>query len=372
MMQKPTFLLTMLAVLLFSLPLAAQNSGYEIHAKIDGAEGLTFTLQERAHGRIVAIDSAKVVNGQFTIKGHTAMHPALANLVSREKRKSLSFFLENSVITIQAKLDSLNNAKITGSKSQDEFYQFMNLLKPYQEKNASLFKDFQAASQVKDTARIRILRQEAMQLSTEIMKIQKDFIRQHPKSYVSPVIITGLSSSIPQAEVESLIASLDPSIAKIPDMLELKAKYAAMKSVEIGQKAPDFTLNDTNDKPVSLYSKIGKNLLLVDFWAAWCAPCRKENPSVVKTYQEFNQKGFDVLGVSLDRKKEDWVKAIADDNLTWTHVSDLQYFNNTAAKLYFVSSIPSNVLLDKNGIILAKNLRGEALYNKVKELLGDK
>jgi thiol-disulfide isomerase/thioredoxin len=108
----------------------------------------------------------------------------------------------------------------------------------------------------------------------------------------------------------------------------------------------------------------------VDFWAAWCGPCRRENPSVVKVYKEFNQKGFDVLGVSLDRTREDWIKAIADDNLTWTHVSDLAYFNCAAAKLYFVNSIPSNVLLDKNGVIVAKNLRGEELYNKVKEILG--
>lgn len=359
----------LLSVLSLSNDLAAQNSGYEINAKIEGADGLSFTLMERSLGRDVAVDSAVVRDGRFQIKGHTVMYPTLASLVCKEKRKFVAFFLENTKITMEAKFDSLAKAKITGSRSQEEFSRFMNLLKPAQERNATLYKDFQAANQAKDTAKIKAIRQEAMQLSGETMKIQSDFIRQHPKSYVSSFIITNLSGTLPQPEIESLIASLDPAVAKIPDMVQLKAKYAAMKSVEIGQKAPDFTLNDPNGKPVSLNSKIGKNLLLVDFWAAWCGPCRRENPSVVKTYREFNQKGFDVLGVSLDRTREDWIKAIADDNLTWTHVSDLQYFNNTAAKLYFVTSIPSNVLLDKNGVILAKNLRGEALYNKVKELL---
>ena len=115
--------------------------------------------------------------------------------------------------------------------------------------------------------------------------------------------------------------------------------------------------------------KIGPKLLLIDFWAAWCNPCRQENPNVVKVYNEFHKKGFDVLGVSLDQKKEDWVKAIADDKLTWTHVSDLKYWGNDAAKLYAVNSIPSNFLLDDKGIIIARNLRGDDLYKKVKEIL---
>jgi peroxiredoxin len=129
-------------------------------------------------------------------------------------------------------------------------------------------------------------------------------------------------------------------------------------------------MNDVNGNPVALSSKLGTKLLLVDFWAAWCNPCRKENPNVVNVYKEFNKVGFDVYGVSLDQKKEDWVKAIADDNLTWTHVSDLQYWSNAAAKLYAVNSIPANFLLDENGTIIARNLRGEDLRAKVSELLG--
>jgi peroxiredoxin len=153
---------------------------------------------------------------------------------------------------------------------------------------------------------------------------------------------------------------------------ELKVWAIAMKAVGIGQKAPDFTLNDVNGGPVALSSKVGSKLLLVDFWAAWSNPCRQENPYVFKVYNTFHKKGFDVFGVSLDSSKDVWVKAIADDKLTWTNVSDLQYWSNAAAKLYVVNTIPSNFLLDETGTIIARNLRGEDLFNKVNEILGKK
>jgi peroxiredoxin len=116
----------------------------------------------------------------------------------------------------------------------------------------------------------------------------------------------------------------------------------------------------------------GSGLLLIDFWAAWCPPCREESPNLVKAYSEFHERGFNILGVSLDQNRDDWLKAIEEDKLTWTQVSDLNYWDNSAARLYFVNSIPSNFLLDDTGTIIAKNLRGEELYEKLNEILGTK
>lgn len=143
---------------------------------------------------------------------------------------------------------------------------------------------------------------------------------------------------------------------------------AAQVGLNIGDVAPNFTLNTPEGKPISLYALRGK-ILLIDFWAAWCRPCRVENPKVVAAYEKFKEKGFDVLGVSLDQNKEDWLNAIQKDKLTWTQVSDLKFWDSPIAALYQVNAIPMNFLLDKDGKIIAKNLRGEALEEKLKQVL---
>jgi peroxiredoxin len=231
---------------------------------------------------------------------------------------------------------------------------------------------YQAASQSGDAANVAMLEKQLDSIQVEMTGLQKNFVKTNPRSYVSPSILVGLSYEMEAEEIESMVNGLDTSIAALPQIKSLKERVVMMKAVAVGQKAPDFTLSDVNGNPVALSTKIGSKLLLIDFWAAWCNPCRQENPNVVKVYNEFHKKGFDVFGVSLDQKKEAWVKAIADDKLTWTHVSDLQYWNNAAAKLYAVNSIPANFLLDETGKIIGKNLRGEALYNKVNEVLGGK
>ncbi len=142
----------------------------------------------------------------------------------------------------------------------------------------------------------------------------------------------------------------------------------SLKRTAIGQPAPEISLPDPDGKIKSLSSFKGK-YVLVDFWAKWCGPCRKENPNVVKAYNEFKDKGFDILSVSLDRTKEDWVKAIAEDGLVWNHVSDLKYFESQAAKDYNINAIPFSILVDPNGIIVAKNLRGPGLQKKLAEVL---
>jgi len=367
-MKKIIFLVT---VIVF-MAACSSEPHYTIIGKIAGSDSVTFLLQKRESGKILTIDSAVSQKGSFKMKGGAVVYPEMVQLVAKDKRMRTSFYLENSEITITGKLDSLFNAIIAGSKTQDEYQSFIDSNKPLSEKYSKTYIEYQSASSTRNTARVAELEKEAEAIQNEMTALQKNFVKDHPASYVAPSILNSLSYELEADEIESYINAMDTNIVKIPVIKNLKERVAVMKAVAVGQKAPDFTMNDVNGNPVTLYSKVGSKLLLVDFWAAWCGPCRQENPNVVKVYNEFNKKGFDVFGVSLDQKKEDWLKAIADDKLTWTHVSDLQYWNNTAAKMYAVNAIPANFLLDETGTIIGRNIRGEALYNKVNEILGVK
>ncbi len=156
-----------------------------------------------------------------------------------------------------------------------------------------------------------------------------------------------------------------PDIQYGKDFVAYVDKLAA---TAIGSKAPEISLPDPNGKIITLSSYRGK-FVLVDFWAKWCGPCRRENPNVVKAYHTFKSRNFDILGVSLDRNREDWVNAIAQDGLAWKHVSDLRYFESVAARDYNINGIPFSVLVDPDGVIIAKNLRGEELHKKLAEVL---
>ena len=345
---------------------------YVVKGNIDGSDSITFYLQKREEGKIVSIDSAVSRRGTFTMKGGAVEYPQMIQLVAGNTRKRTSFYLENSEINVNGSLDSLFKAKVTGSKTQDEYESFINSNKPLSDAYSGAVSKYQAASQAGDAENVALIEKQIDSIQTEMTNLEKNYIKNNPASYVSPSILVSLSYEMEGDEIESMVNGLDTSIAALPGIKSLKERVVIMKAVAVGKKAPDFTMNDVDGNKIALSSKIGSKLLLIDFWAAWCGPCRRENPNVVKVYAEFHKKGFDVFGVSLDREKADWIKAIADDKLTWTHVSDLQYWSNTAAKMYAVNSIPANFLLDEKGTIIGKNLRGEELYNKVTEILGGK
>jgi uncharacterized protein (TIGR02145 family) len=350
-MKNFIFLLIFIVTCAFSQKVAAQPDHFVINGFIEGAEGVKFILQSNSSGRVVTIDSAVIANGLFRMFRGSAKYPELDYLSAPEKGKGVTFYVENAIITITGKLDSLSNARITGSKSQNEYAALQKTTKPISDRMMKLSNEYKAANEA---------------VMTEMKTVQKDYVKNNPGSFVSPVIISSMARNMKPEETESMINALDPEVAKSPLIMDIKTKIMAQRMVVVGKKAPDFTLNDVKGKPISLSSKIGPKLLLIDFWAGWCAPCRQENPNVLKVYNEFKKEGFDIIGVSLDRKKDDWEKAIKDDKLPWTQVSDLNYFNSAAAKLYNLESIPANFLLNEKGIIVAVNIRGDALYNVVR------
>jgi peroxiredoxin len=258
---------------------------------------------------------------------------------------------------------------ITGSEAEDEFRSVSKRLAAIYAPSHALDSLFKLAldtdnKALKDSVEIAV---RAMNLQQK--KYVKQFAREHPSSYVAAYEIHQAFGSNPDAkEIDSLYNRLDTAVrmsyygAMVKDILD-KARLT-----DIGQPAPDFTQYDTAGTAVTLSSFKGK-YMLVDFWASWCGPCRRENPAVVKAWQRFHPKGFDVLGISLDNDKDKWLEAIKKDQLPWTQVSDLHGWQNSVARLYGIRGIPMNYLLDKDGRIIAKNLRGEALEQKLTALL---
>ncbi|GAB4334685.1 MAG: TlpA disulfide reductase family protein [Flammeovirgaceae bacterium] len=196
----------------------------------------------------------------------------------------------------------------------------------------------------------------------------KKFVIDNQTPLISLRVLDELDPETELAFYENTLQKLSekyPSVSYVKDMQE---KIQGMKRIAVGSNAPDIQLTDPNGKIVSLSSLKGK-VVLIDFWASWCGPCRKENPNVVRMYEKFKNKGFEIYGVSLDKDKQAWLDAIQKDGLKWIHVSDLKFWQSDAAKLYNISAIPMTVLLDKEGKIIAKNLRGKALEDKLNEIL---
>jgi peroxiredoxin len=344
------------------------------------APAMAYLLYQLGANKV--IDSAVVTNGTFSFTG-TLLYPENAYLVIDHKGTGiahigktpdlLNFYLEKGICYIVG-TDSAGTAKVEGSKLNDENAELKNQLKPLDEPTRKLIADVNSATpeQQNDPVFRNALASRSKAIKTQQISILKDFIVNHPDSYVCITVLNemGPHANDP-AELKRLFDGLSPALKDSEKGRSLKHAIDLANITGIGAIAPDFTQNDVNGKPVTLSSFRGK-YVLVDFWASWCGPCRQENPNLVKTYNKYKDKNFTVLGVSLDRPdgRADWLKAIKNDGLVWTQVSDLNYWSNKAAVLYFIGQIPSNFLLDPKGKIIARDLRGEELDDKLAELLG--
>ena len=345
-----------------------EDAGFKIDGTLTGYTDSMIFLKKRESGEWLTLDSAKVTDGKFQLKGKIEQ-PELSYLFNSKDQFISELFLENSDITVQINMDDMRNPKIQGSKAQDDLNAYKDEVKVFNDKLEDLYKQYKEAQKEGNQELLKEIDSTYYAIEDEKTAFTKSYIGSNNKSVAVPYILyRELSYSLEVAELDSLFKLLDTTLASSPYYKILDDRIKVLYNVAVGKPAPDFTLNDTTGNPVSLSQFKGK-YLLIDFWAAWCRPCRAENPNNVKLYADYKDKGFEILGVSFDNNREDWVKAIKKDGLTWTQVSDLKGWNSAAGKLYGVSAIPHTVLLDKEGIIIAKNLRGDKLREKIAELL---
>jgi len=289
------------------------------------------------------------------------------SLPANNRRDYASVFLQPGTIKVVS-VDSFSNVSVAGSKADDEYRMLEETAKPYNDQLDELYRRFQVARKNKEADLVKIFENQIDSLNASANdKIYGTYVKKNPSSLLAMYALKNWAGyEIDAEKIEPVFKTLPESVRNSASGKDMQQKIAIAKKTAVGQMALDFTQNDTLGVPVALHSLKGK-YLLVDFWASWCGPCRAENPNLVNTFNKYKEKGFQVLGISLDRPgaKERWLQAIHDDRLAWTHVSDLQFWDNAVAKQYGIQAIPQNLLLDPNGKIIAKNLKGEDLDKKL-------
>ena len=318
-------------------------------------------------------DSSVVSQGKFSFRGKVS-HPVAAMILLRHgdrfpedewQADTFHFFIENSKMALTA-TDSIKNAALKGSRATDESIEIENQIAPLTDEILALYGRMKGR-----TKEEKLITYDTIEVYVDsIRAVAHTFIMSHPDSYIALERFQRheMPKNFDPAEAEKNFNALfGEELQQTKVGQAIAEKISIAKNSQIGKEAPDFTQNTPEGEAFTLSSLRGK-YVLVDFWAAWCKPCRAENPFVVKAYNKYKDKNFEIVGVSLDADKGSWVAAIEKDGLPWIHVSDLKHWKNEVALQYDISSVPANVLINPEGIIVARNLRGEALTKKLSEI----
>lgn len=323
--------LAMMFVALFFLVSCQETpKGYVINGTVENMPDGNIYLKSFRNKMFFDVDTAEIINGKFSFEGEVDQ-PLLYGLATDNMNYPVQLFLENTRMDVTI-----------GNNGETIAVQNSPVNTVFQENQTKVFdKGFNIDS----------------------------LVSKYPDSPAAAFYLYRyFTYQLPLDQLKATRAKLNPALETSPYVKDLDGIIKKLENVQIGKTAPEFSLPDTAGVSKSLSDFRGKYVLL-DFWASWCPPCRRENPNVVKAFQDYKDKNFTIIGISLDNNKDKWLKAIADDKLTWTHLSDLKYWDSEIPALYGVRGIPANVLLDPNGVIIAKNITGEELHNTLKEVI---
>ncbi|MCA1965962.1 MAG: AhpC/TSA family protein [Flavobacterium sp.] len=371
--------ITLLA--LFTLSIISCNNlkdnEFLISGTANGIEnGKKVFVEIQDENGVIAKDTGVIENGKFELKGSTD-NIDLGFIRIENEKINLPIILEEGKIKINIVKDSLQKSTIEGTFNNDKFQKFNNESVAILEKVKKFEKEnnpkMQKALTENDTVTVNKIKKEYKNFQNDMNDYSKTFIKNNPDAFISVLLLENflMREYIPATEIKSFYDKLDKKLVNTKSAQNIKKTLDLMLAVVVGKPAPKFSAKSPEGKLISLDESLGK-VTIVDFWASWCAPCRKENPNVVALYNEYHSKGLNIIGVSLDQDAKKWKDAIAKDNLSWIHVSNLKYWDEPIGKQYGISSIPATFILDAKGNIVAKDLRGDALRAKVKELLDAK
>jgi peroxiredoxin len=361
-------------IVLLPLVTNAQHS-FQLDGNIKGLTSNTLVYLFYSQGQKLVKDSTIAMNGSFTFKGNIAEPSRATVRIDKDGKVAdiTTLYVTPGKLIIKG-TDSLRHAKVIHSKINDDYYAWQKLADPIVK--ALLAERTKAAQLVKDSSakeQLKQLNENHAKTIEAYRTIHLLFIRSHPDSYVAFDLLKSYAGMrIVPKEISPLFNAFSEKVKITPSAAAFAARIEKAGTIDVGSSAPKFVSLTTAGDSLSLSTIIGQSkYVLLDFWASWCKPCRAENPNVVKAYQQFHDKGFNILSVSLDSKSEPWKAAIVKDNMPWFHASSLQGWQEPVALLYSVNSVPDNFLIDAKGNIVARGLRGEKLEEKLKELLGE-